>query len=180
LLWMLKVLVQIYAQKNSMIKHWSNWEAILCISFFQDQKSTDIASIWSVQIVHYFVQIDIGCLRTTIEHQEKEEANACYFNTRFNYYCTQSGYWLTLHRTFSDCCCWQRNIGIVQETLKSRLSVQFCIISLLLPPHEEELKHATLWLVMCIIIHFEFLKQLSFICHVWVDWIQQHVRALLV
>jgi C4-dicarboxylate transporter len=28
------------------------------MSFFQHQKSTDISSIWSVQIEHYFVQID--------------------------------------------------------------------------------------------------------------------------
>jgi hypothetical protein len=167
-------------QKNSMIKHWSNWEAILCMSFFQHQKSTDIASTWSVQIVHYFVQIDIGCLRTANEHQEKGGANACYFNTCFNYYCTQSGYWLTLHRTFSDCCCWRRYIGIVQET-KWNLDCECNFASSLSSsPHEEELKHETLWLVMCIIIHFEFLKQLSFICHVWVDWIQQHMSTLLV
>ncbi len=168
--------MQICAQKNNMIKHQSNWEAILCMSFFQHQKSIDIASIWSVQIENYFVQIDLGCSRPAIEHQQKEEANACYFNTRFNYYCTQSGYWLTLHRTFSDCCCWQRNIGIVQET-KWNLDCECNFASSLSSSHheEEELKHETLlvsyvhhhplWILKTVIIHLSCLGRLDSATH---------------
>lgn len=53
------------------------------MSFFQHQKSIDIASIWSVQIEHCFVQINLGCSRPAIEHQQKEEAKCLLFQHTF-------------------------------------------------------------------------------------------------
>jgi hypothetical protein len=163
-------------RKNSMIKHRSNWEAILRMSFFQQQKSTDRPSIFGVFKLCTILYKSNRVLETCNWASLKEEANACYFNTCFNYYCTESGYWLTLHRAFSDCCCWQRYIGIVHKTKwNPDLRVQFCIISLLRPPWRRRaegwnplvsyMHHHPLWILKTVIIHLSCLGRLDSAAH---------------